>query len=347
MDISAQSLGNTTPLRPLPLPGLASTGCLAPMSGVSDAAMRRIALQFGAGLAFTEMVASDDYASGAHEARLRAEGTGVTPHVVQLAGCDPHWMGEAARLAEASGAQMIDINMGCPAKRVTGGYAGSALMRDLPLARRLIGAVTGAVKVPVSLKMRLGWDERSLNGDELARDAESFGVKLISVHGRTRVQFYKGHADWSAISRVRAAVSLPVIANGDCIDIASARAMVALSGADAVMVGRAAMGQPWLPGLIGQGLAGHRPRLPSAAARCAAARQHLEGLLSSMGRLKGLLHARKHLAAYARHAGAPETLRLALVATTQADVALRLLGEVFTEEVITEEVFTKGLAHVA
>lgn len=333
MDISAQHLGNAPSPRCWPLPGIVATACLAPMSGVSDAAMRRIALQFGAGLVFSEMVASDDYARGDHEAHLRAEGTGVSPHVVQLAGCDPHWMGEAARLAEASGAQMIDINMGCPAKRVTGGYAGSALMRDLPLARRLIGAVTSAVKVPVSLKMRLGWDDQSRNGDELARDAEGLGVKLISVHGRTRQQFYKGCADWAAIGQVRAATSLPVIANGDCTDLASARTMLAQSHADGIMVGRAATGQPWLPGMIGQGLAGGVLRLPSAAARCAAARQHLETLLSTMGRLSGLLHARKHLAAYARHAGAPKSLALALVETTQAEIALHLLGEVFCDDI--------------
>ncbi|MFY8152691.1 MAG: tRNA dihydrouridine synthase, partial [Hyphomicrobiales bacterium] len=209
---------------------------LAPMSGVTDAVLRRLARRTGTGLVVSEMVASDMLATGDEEARLRAEAPGQGPHVVQLAGCHPHWMSEAARVAEASGADMIDINMGCPAKRVTGGWAGSALMRDLDLAVSLIEATIAAVKVPVSVKMRLGWDDKALNAPELARRAEACGVSLVTVHGRTRCQFYKGKADWAAIRRVREAVRVPLIANGDCATAEDARTMLALAGADGVMI---------------------------------------------------------------------------------------------------------------
>src|SRR4051794_4771798 len=188
---------------------------MAPLSGVTDLAFRRIARRFGAGAVVSEMVASDDFVRGTVEARLRAEGKGVAPHIVQLAGCDPYWLGEAARLAEASGAAVIDINMGCPAKKVTGGYAGSALMRDLELAEKLISATTSACSVPVTVKMRLGWDEDRINAPELARLCEAIGVKAVTVHGRTRQRFYKGRADWSRIAEVVDAVRIPVIANGD------------------------------------------------------------------------------------------------------------------------------------
>ncbi len=182
---------------------------LAPMSGVTDIAMRRIARRFGASLVVTEMVAADAYARGDAANRLKAEGAGVSPHMVQIAGCEPRWMGEAARIAEDSGAAIIDINMGCPAKKVTAGYAGSHLMRDLTLAVDLIRAAVRAVRIPVTLKMRLGWDAGSLNAPELGRLAESEGVAMLTVHGRTRCQFYAGRADWGAIRAVKAAVSIP------------------------------------------------------------------------------------------------------------------------------------------
>ena len=304
---------------------------LAPMSGVTDIGMRRIARRFGASLVVSEMVASDDYVRGGEASRLRAEGAGVDPHVVQIAGCQPRWMAAAARLAEASGAGVIDINMGCPAKRVTGGYAGSALMRDLSLALQLIEATVNAVKIPVTLKMRLGWDHASLNAPELAARAEAAGVKLVTVHGRTRCQFYTGKADWRAVQAVKQAVSIPVVVNGDCATMADAKTMLAQAGADAVMIGRAAVGRPWLVGQLARGLAGQAESPPSPAERLAAAREHLDSLLTTMGAEKGLRHARKHLSAYAEHAGAGQALRLRLVTSNNPVEVFGLLCAVFSD----------------
>ena len=300
---------------------------LAPMSGVTDAGLRRIARRFGASLVVSEMVASDQLARGEAEAMLRAEGDGVTPHVVQIAGCEAYWMGEGARAAEAAGADIIDINMGCPAKRVTNGWSGSALMRDLDHACQLIEATVAAVSVPVTLKMRLGWDHASLNAPELARRAEALGVRLITVHGRTRQQFYKGQADWSAVRAVRAATPLPLVVNGDIAGIASAEQALAASGADLVMIGRAAMGKPWLVGQVSAHLCGAEWRVPSAAEMADAASEHYEWLLSSMGRYKGLRHARKHVAAYldeARRLGAvigPADVQALLTSEVPAQVS--------------------------
>jgi nifR3 family TIM-barrel protein len=316
---------------------------LAPMAGVTDLAMRRIARRFGAGLAFSEMVASGDFAQsasgqsgkGGRESALRALGDGVSPHAVQIAGCEPDSMAEAARLVEGAGADLIDINMGCPAKRVVGGAAGSALMRDLDHAARLIAAVTGAVKVPVSVKMRLGWDDDSRNAPELARRAEAEGAAMVVVHGRTRQQFYRGEADWGAIRPVCEAVSIPVVANGDCRSPRDARAMLAQSGAKAAMIGRAALGQPWIVGDIAYFLRSgcERPG-PSWLERREAAREHLACLLELLGPAQGLRHARKHLAAYADVAaraggGLDSPSRRRLVESEDADEVFDLLARLY------------------
>lgn len=303
---------------------------LAPLSGVTDLHLRRIARRLGATAVVSEMVAAEDFARGTAEARLRAEGEGVLPHVVQLAGCDPHWMAEGARLAEANGADVIDVNMGCPAKKVTGGEAGSALMRDLDHAARLLAAVRGAVAVPVTVKMRLGWDHAALNAPELARRAEDLGLAAVTVHGRTRQQFYTGRADWAAIRAVVETVSIPVVANGDVDGLEAARACLNASGAAAVMIGRAAVGRPWLVGAVAAGLQGRDAPDLTPAEQADLAVEHYEGLLARYGVPMGVRHARKHLAAYADHAGglpAPERARL--VTTTDPVEARGLLRRAF------------------
>ncbi|WP_051952553.1 tRNA dihydrouridine synthase DusB [Methylocapsa aurea] len=310
---------------------LSGRAFLAPMSGVTDLGMRRLALRFGASLVVSEMVAADLYAMGDAGNRLKAAGAGIDLHVVQIAGCDPYSMAEAARLAENSGAAMIDINMGCPSKKVINGYAGSHLMRDLGLAAALIRATVKAVRVPVTLKMRLGWDEDAINAPELAQLAEAEGVAMLTVHGRTRRQLYAGRADWTAIGVVKRAVSIPVVANGDCSSLADAASMLKQSGADAVMIGRSAIGRPWFVGDVAHYLAHGKPRAaPSRAARKIAALEHYETLLEIFGRAQGLRHARKHLAAYAQWSGCDDgSLRRRLV-TSECPIAVKwILSEAF------------------
>ena len=306
------------------LPGRA---VLAPMSGVTDHAFRKIAEDFGAGMVVSEMVAADQLAAGEEEARLRAEGRGLRLHVVQLAGCTTDAMAEGARVAEASGADVIDINMGCPAKRVVNGWSGSALMRDLDHAESLIAAVKGAVSVPVTLKMRLGWDHASLNAPELARRAEVHGLALITVHGRTRQQFYKGQADWRAIARVREAISLPLLVNGDIETAEHALEALRLSGADGVMIGRASLGRPWLVGEIAAALDGCEKPCFAPEKLAEAAISHYDSLLGTMGEAHGIRHARKHVAAYAEEAGRrgamPDRARMADALTSNDPAFVR------------------------
>ena len=323
--------------RPLRIGRVALDGhvLLAPMSGITDVVMRRIARRMGAACVISEMIASPELMRGSEEARLKLEGEGVSPHIVQIAGRDPHCMAEAARLAELSGADVVDINMGCPAKRVARQLCGSALMREPDLAERVVEAVARAVALPVTVKMRLGFDATSLNAPEVARRCEAVGALLISVHGRTRAQFYDGHADWAAVAAVKHAIGIPLIVNGDIVSAKDAATALSLSDADGVMIGRAALGRPWLLGEIESALRGEPGRAPSLAARCEVAIEHYRGLLSLYGVPLGIRHARKHLQAYAAHALADvvdargSAIKAALMRSEQPLEVERLLREAF------------------
>lgn len=298
---------------------------LAPMAGITDLPFRRLVARFGAGLVVSEMVASQEMVQAKPGVRERAElGFDQENTAVQLAGSDARWMAEAARMVEANGAQIVDINMGCPAKKVTGGMAGSALMRDLDQAVQLIAAVVGAVGVPVTLKTRLGWDDRD-TAPELAQRAEQAGVAMVTIHGRTRCQFYKGCADWTAIQAVKEAVSIPVVANGDIVDAATARSALAASGADGVMIGRGVQGRPWILAEVAANLRGEPPANPPAGhvfADMVAA--HYEEALSFYGTALGARVIRKHLGWYMDVAGTPADLRRPVLTASPAYVLAAL-----------------------
>ena len=310
---------------------------LAPMSGVSDMPFRRLVKRQGVGLVVSEMIASRAMVQAARKTlRMASRAPEERPMAVQLAGCEPDVMAEAARLNEDRGAEIIDINMGCPVKKVVNGEAGSALMRDEAHAARILEAVVGAVRIPVTLKMRTGWDDGSRNAPRLARIAEACGIRSLAVHGRTRCQFYNGRADWRFIQEVKSAVRLPVLANGDVTTVDDAKVMLAESGADGVMIGRGTYGRPWFPRQVEVFLAtGERRPEPTIAARLRIILEHYEDMLVHYGREAGLRIARKHLGWYVKGLPGAAEFRSTVMRVAEPEQVKAMIGRFFAPHIET------------